>query len=119
MSSLPPLSPVLLLTVTFERDGGPGLPRVHEGGIGDLLADVLVLIEGEGAAEADVSNHAHRPHVQGAVVAIAAQHLGRQVRRRAHHRAAERLLADDARKAKVAELHLVVVGGGLEHSVGS
>lgn len=79
---------------------------VHEGGVGDLLSDVLVLVEGERAAQADVRDDAHGPHVQRAVVAAAADHLGRQVGRRAHDRAAERLLADDAGEAEVAQLHL-------------
>lgn len=79
---------------------------VHEGSVGDLLSDVLVLVEGERAAQADVHDDAHRPHVQRAVVAAAADHLGRQVGRRAHDRATEGLLADDAGKSKVTQLHL-------------
>jgi len=82
------------------------LPREHEGGVGDLLPDVLVLVEGERAAQAHVHDDAHGPHVQGAVVAAVADDLGRQVGRRAHHRAAERLLADDAGEAEVAQLDL-------------
>ena len=107
----------LAAVATFQGDGGPGLAGVHEGGVGDLLADVLVLVEGEGAAEADVGHHAHRPHVQRAVVAAAAQHLGGQVRRRTNHRAAERLFPDDAGEAEVAQLHLGWGGGGLARSV--
>lgn len=91
---------------TLQRDGGPSLPRVHEGGVGDLLSDVLILIERERAAQAHVHDDAHGPHVQRAVVAVAADHLWRQIRRRAHDRAAERLLADDTGEAKVAELYL-------------
>ena len=92
--------------VTVQRDGGPGLARVHEGSVGDLLPDVLVLVEGERAAQADVHDDAHRPHVQRAVVAAAVDHLGRQIGRRPHDRATERLLADDAGEAEVAQLHL-------------
>lgn len=79
---------------------------VHEGRVGDLLSDVLVLVEGERAAQAHVHDDAHGPHVQRAVVAVVADHLRRQVGRRAHDRAPERLLTDDAGEAKVAELHL-------------
>jgi len=92
--------------LTVSGDLPPGVGWVHEGSVVDLVGDVLVLVEGEGAAQADVHDDAHRPHVQRAVVALGAQHLGRQVRRRAHHRAAERLLADDAGEAEVAEFHL-------------
>ena len=91
---------------TSGRDAAPRAGRVHEGSVLDLVFDVLILVEGERAAEADVHDHAHRPHVQRAVVALVEQHLGRQVGRRAHHRAPERLLADDAREAEVAQLHL-------------
>ena len=92
--------------LTLQWDGGPGLSRVHEGGVGDLLLDVLVLVEGERAAQAHVHDDADRPHVQRAVVAAAADHLRRQVGRRAHNWAPERLLADDAGEAEVAQLHL-------------
>ena len=98
--------PVVLRAYTVGGDLLPGVGRVHEGGVVDLVVDVLVLVEGEGAAQADVHDDAHRPHVQRAVVALVEQHLGRQVGRRAHHRAAERLLADDAGEAEVAQLHL-------------
>lgn len=79
---------------------------VHEGRVGDLLLDVLVLVEGERAAQAHVHDDAHRPHVQSAVVAAAPDHLRGQVSGRAHDRAAERLLTDDAGEAEVAQLHL-------------
>lgn len=79
---------------------------IHESSVGDLLSDVLVLVEGERATQADVHDDAHRPHVQRAVVAAAADHLGRQVGRRPHDRATERLLADDAGEAEVTQLHL-------------
>lgn len=54
----------------------------------------------------DVNDDADRPHVQGSVVAFVPQHLGRQVGRRADHRAPERLLSDDPGKSKVTQLHL-------------
>lgn len=80
--------------------------RVHERCVGDLLLDVLVLVEGKGAAQANVHDDTHRPHVQRAVVAAAVDHLWRQIGRRAHHGATERLLADNAGEAEIAELHL-------------
>lgn len=80
--------------------------RVHERCVGDLLLDVLFLVERKGAAEAHVHDDAHRPHVQRAVVAAAVDHLRRQIGGRAHHRAAERLLADNAGKTEIAELDL-------------
>ncbi len=48
----------------------PRVWRVHEAGVLDLLIDVLVLVEGEGAGEADVDDDAGGPHVQAAVVAL-------------------------------------------------
>lgn len=54
----------------------------------------------------DVDDDSHRPHVQGAVVAFVPQHLGGQIGWSADHRAAERLLADDASEPKVTQLHL-------------
>lgn len=80
--------------------------RVHERRVGDLLLDVLFLVERKRAAQTHVHDDAQRPHVQRAVVTAAADHLRRQIGGRAHHRAAERLLADNAGKAKIAELHL-------------
>lgn len=80
--------------------------RVHEGCIGDLLKDVLFLVERKGAAQTHVHEDAHRPHVQRAVVAAAVDHFRSQVGGRAYHGATERLLADDAGKAEIAELHL-------------
>lgn len=82
------------------------MPGVHEGRVGDLLLDVLVLVEGERAAQAHVHDDAYGPHVQGAVVAVAADHLRGQVGGRTHDGATERLLANDAGEAEVAELHL-------------
>lgn len=98
------------IIVTLQWDEGPGLSWVHEGSICDLLPDVLVLVEGERAAQAHVHDDAHGPHVQRAVVAAAADHLWRQVGRRPHDRAAERLLADDAGEAEVTQLHLQQTG---------
>ena len=45
----------------------PGVAGIHETGVVDLVADVLVLIEGECTAEGDVHDHARRPHVDIAV----------------------------------------------------
>lgn len=95
-----------VVVITFQWYEGPGLARVHEGGVGYLLPDVLVLVEGERAAQADVHDDAHRPHVQRAVVAAVADHLGRQVGWGPHYRATERPLADDAGETEVAQLHL-------------
>ena len=75
---------VALDTVWEEVGGAPGSP----GGV------------------PDVDDDPHGPHVQGAVVALVAQHLGGQVGRGAHHRAAERTLTDDTGEAKVTQLHL-------------
>ena len=38
--------------------------RLHEGGVLDLLVDILVLIERESAREGDVDDHTGAPHVQ-------------------------------------------------------
>lgn len=94
------------LTLTLLWDLLPGVGRVHEGGVLDLVVDVLVLVEGKRPAQADVDDDADRPHVQRSVVSFAAQHLGCQVGRSADHRAPERLFPDDTSKAEVAELHL-------------
>lgn len=72
----------------------------------DLVVDVLIFIEWKRPTQAHVHDDADRPHVQGAVVTLVEQDLWRQVGRRADHRAAERLLADDASEAKVAEFDL-------------
>ena len=80
--------------------------RVHEGRVLDLLVDVLVLVEGERAREAHVDDHARRPHVQAPVVPLVAEHLGRQVGRRAHHGLSKAFLTNDARETEVTELHL-------------
>lgn len=61
--------------LTISGDLPPGRGRVHEGGVLDLLVDVLVLVEGERARQRHVDDDAHRPHVQRAVVALVAQHL--------------------------------------------
>lgn len=98
--------------VTLQRDGSPGLSGVHKGCIGDLLSDVLVLIKGERTTQTHIHDDAHGPHVQRAVVTIAADHLRSQVGRGAHHRPTERLLANDAGEAEVAQLHLQHRQGG-------
>lgn len=97
-------------SLTLFWDLLPGVGWVHEGGILDLVIDVLVLIEGKRPAQTDVDDDADRPHVQRSVVAFAAEHLGRQVGRSANHWAAERLFPDDTSETKVAELHLVERG---------
>lgn len=79
---------------------------VHEGSVSDLLVNVFILVEGKRAAQADIQDHPYSPHVQGAVIAMAADHLGGKIRRRTHHRAPERLLTDDPRKTKVTQFHL-------------
>ena len=38
--------------------------NLHEGGVLDLLVDILVLIERESAGEGDVDDHTSAPHVQ-------------------------------------------------------
>ena len=38
--------------------------NLHEGGVLDLLVDILVLIERESAREGDVYDHTSAPHVQ-------------------------------------------------------
>ena len=91
---------------TFSWDLLPGRRRVHEGSVLDLVIDVLVLVEGEGAAQADVHDDAHWPHVQRAVVAFASEHLRRQVGRRSDHRPPKWLLTNDAGEAKVTEFYL-------------
>ena len=106
-----PYCNVYLQEVADEVDGLagdllPGMGRVHEGGVLDLLVDVLVLVEGERARETHVDDHARRPHVQAPVVPLVAEHLGRQVGRRAHHGLSKAFLTDDARETKVTELHL-------------
>lgn len=64
----------------------------------------------------DVDDDAHRPHVQGAVVALVPQDLGGEVGRRAHHRAPEGLLPDDPSEAEVAEFDLWVRSHGRDLS---
>lgn len=99
--------------LTVRGDLLPGVGRVHEGGVVDLVVDVFIFVKGEGSAEADVHDDAHRPHVQGAVIALVQQHLGGQVSRRAHHRTTERLLTDDTGKTEVTQLHLGREGGAM------
>lgn len=102
----PPTPPRTPASLTVSRDLLPGIGRVHEGGVLDLIVDVLVLVEREGAAQADVHDDAHGPHVQRTVVTFAPQNLGSQIRRGPNHRAAERLLSDDTSETEVAQLHL-------------
>lgn len=52
----------LLFTIT--GDLFPGVWRVHEGSVVDLVVDILVLIERECPTQADVHNDTDRPHVQ-------------------------------------------------------
>lgn len=61
--------------ITFSGDLPPGRRWVHEGGVLYLFVDVLVLVEGEGARQRHVYDHAHRPHVQRPVVSFVAQHF--------------------------------------------
>ena len=84
----------------------PGVRRVHEGGVLDLLVDVFIFVEGERARQADVDDHPRGPHVQAAVVPFVAEHLWREVGRRADHRLPKAFLSDDAREPKVTQLHL-------------
>ena len=94
----------LLFTIT--GDLFPGVWRVHEGSVVDLVVDILVLIERECPTQADVHNDTDRPHVQWAVVTLVQQNLRGQVGWGADYRAAERLLANDAGKTEVTQLHL-------------
>ena len=55
----------------------PRVRREHEGGVLDLIVDVLVVVERERAAQADVDDDSHRPHIQGPVVALVTEHLRR------------------------------------------
>ena len=89
----------------------PRMGRVHEGRVLDLLVDVLILVEGERARETHVDDHARRPHIQAPVVPLVAEHLGRQVGRRAHHGLSKAFLTNDARETKVTELHLKIGRG--------
>lgn len=98
---------VSLQPPTFARDFLPGVGRVHEGSVLDLVINVLVLIKGEGATQTHIDDDTYWPHVQRAVVAFTAQHLRSQVRRCAHYRAPKRLLSNDASKAEVTQLHLL------------
>lgn len=78
-----------LVALTLLGDLLPGVGGVHKGGVLNLVVDVLVLVEGEGPAEAHVDYDTHRPHVQRAIVALVAQDLRGQVRRGPHNRAAK------------------------------
>ena len=69
---------------TIGRDLLPRIRRVHEGGVLDLIVDVLVLVERERAAQAHVHDHADAPHVERAVVPLVAQHF-RSCMKRGNH----------------------------------
>lgn len=94
--------------VTFRRDLFPRVRRVHEGGVMDLIVDVFIFIEREGSAQTNVHDHTNWPHVQGPIITLVQEDLGGQVSRRTHDRPTERLLSDDASKAKVTKFHLCV-----------
>ena len=49
--------------LTILSDLFPGIAGVHKAGVVYLIADVLVLVEGECAAQSDVENNSCRPHV--------------------------------------------------------
>lgn len=91
---------------TITGDLFPGVGRVHEGCVVDLVVDVFILVKRERATQADIHNDTDRPHVQRAVVTLVQQNLWGQVGWGANHRAAERLLANDSGETKVAQLHL-------------
>ena len=93
-------------SLTLLWDLLPGVGWVHEGGVLDLVVDVLVFVEGERPAQTDVDDDADWPHVQRSVVAFAAKHLWSQICWRADDWATERLLTDDTSEAEVAEFHL-------------
>lgn len=61
--------------LTVLCDFFPRVWWVHESCILDLVINVLIFVEGEGAREGDVRNHSNRPHVQGPVVTLVAQDL--------------------------------------------
>merc|ERR1719471_1894464 len=88
---------------------GDLLPRVrwvHEGGVLDLLVDILVLIERESAREGDVDDHASAPHVQRPVVALVPQDLWCQICWSSNNGLPEALLPNYPRKPKIAQLDL-------------
>lgn len=101
--------PLPNFTITW--DLFPGVGRVHEGSIVDLVIDVFVLIKRKCPAQADVHDDADRPHVQWAVVALVEQNFRCQVSGGPNHRATERLFADDTGKSKVTKLHLEKIEG--------
>lgn len=65
-------------SLTFLRDGRPGIRWVHEGGIGDLIRYVFILIERESPTQTDIYNHSNRPQVKRAIVAFVLQNLRSQ-----------------------------------------
>lgn len=96
----------VFLCFTFSGDVFPGCWWVHEGRVLDLVINVFILIERKCAAQADVDDDSHRPHVQWTVVAFTPQHLWCQIRRCAHHWTAKRFLPNNASKTKVTQFHL-------------
>lgn len=91
---------------TFRRDLFPRVRRVHEGGIVDLIINVLILVERERSTQANIHDHTNRPHVKRAIVSLVQEDLRGQVSRRAHDRTAERLLSNDASKTEITKFHL-------------
>lgn len=56
----------------------PWVGRVHERGVLDLIVDVLVFVEGKRSAETNVDDDPARPHVEGSIVSLVAQHFERE-----------------------------------------
>lgn len=78
----------------------------------DLIIDVFILVERKRSTQANIHDHTNRPHVQRAIVSLVQEDLRGQVSRRAHDRAAERLLSNDAGKTKVTKFHLCICSMG-------
>lgn len=53
--------------LTVCSDLFPGVTGVHEAGVVDLIADIFILVEGEGTAEGDVKHDSSSPHVNVAI----------------------------------------------------
>lgn len=96
----------MLSICTVRRDLFPGVRRVHESGVVDLIIDVLIFVEGERPAQTDIHYHSDGPHVQRAIVTLVEENFRGQVSRCANDRTAERLLSNDASKTKVTKFHL-------------
>ncbi len=97
-----PFSPKL----TLWGDCFPGVWRVHESSVLDLVMNVFILIKGEGSTETDIDDDTHWPHVQRAVVALVAKHLRGEVRWGTYHRTPKRLLTNNTCKTEITQLHL-------------